>query len=135
MNIRAVGFAITLLFCLSYPLTAVEPSPQMVSIIQLIANPKDYDGKVVMITGFLTLEFEETVIYLHRDDSELGNIVNGVWVEVTDDFRKRRSEINNKYVSLVGRFDFRDKEGFGIRSASIGKISSIEVRMQRNRTK
>jgi len=39
-----------------------------VSLVQLIANPAEWDGKRVMVSGYLHLEFEGNALHLHRDD-------------------------------------------------------------------
>jgi len=36
--------------------------------VPLIANPKDYHGKIVRVIGFVRLEFEGNAIYLHQGD-------------------------------------------------------------------
>jgi hypothetical protein len=47
-------FLLFLLCCwFAQPLVAAEPVG--VSLIQLIANPKEYDGKVVRVIGFVRL--------------------------------------------------------------------------------
>jgi hypothetical protein len=52
-----------------------------VSLMQLIASPERYDGKVVRIIGFVHLEFEGNAIYLHREDYEHGITANGLWLD------------------------------------------------------
>lgn len=56
-----------------------------VSLIQLLANPQAYDGKIVRIIGFIHLEFEGNVIYLHEDDFRYGLTKNGLWIDLPRD--------------------------------------------------
>jgi hypothetical protein len=37
---------------------AEEPEPELVSLVQLIANPSDHHGKLIQAVGFCWLEFE-----------------------------------------------------------------------------
>jgi len=39
-----------------------------VSLINLIATPEQYDGKLVRVTGVAKVEFENSGLYLSRDD-------------------------------------------------------------------
>lgn len=56
-----------------------------VSIVQLIANPKRFDGKKVRPQGFLRLTFEGNAIYLHREDYVWCIFTNALWIGVPDD--------------------------------------------------
>jgi hypothetical protein len=44
--------------------------PLDLSLIQLIAQPSDFDGEYVRVTGFYRHEFEANAPYLHREDYE-----------------------------------------------------------------
>jgi hypothetical protein len=118
-----------LLLMLSGPL--VQPlfadEPLDVSIVQLIANPKDYDGKVVRVIGFVKLDFEGDAVYLHKEDYKHGVSKNGLWIQVTDEIRKDRKKFDEKYVLVEGIFNARDTGHMGLFSGSIQKISRFEV--------
>ena len=107
------------------PLVAAETLD--VSLVQLIANPKDYDGKVVRMIGYVRLEFEGNAIYLHQDDYKHGITKNGLWIDVTDDMRKRQADIDQKYVLLEGTFNARDRGHMGLWTGSVQKITRCQV--------
>jgi hypothetical protein len=50
MKTRTLIYLLSLLCWFAQPLLAAEPLD--VSLIQLIANPKDYEGRVVRVIGF-----------------------------------------------------------------------------------
>ena len=52
-----------------------------VSIVNLIATPEKYDGKLVRIFGFVKLEFEGTGIYLTEADLKNYLGKNGLWLD------------------------------------------------------
>lgn len=79
--------------------------PVDVTMVQLIANPEGFDGKLIRVIGFLRLQFEGTVLYLHREDYER-SIGNGIWVDATPEMWKE-SAMNSKYVLLEGVFSSR----------------------------
>ena len=54
--------------------------------------------------GFLRLEFEGDVLYLHREDYENGLLGNGIWVDVTPGITKQSTTLNMHYVLLEGVF-------------------------------
>ena len=75
-----------------------------VSLINLIATPKDFDGKRVRVIGFARLEFEGNAIYLHREDYLQGITKNGLWLDVENASKKSATEANNRYVIVEGVF-------------------------------
>jgi hypothetical protein len=98
-----------------------------VSLVQLIANPKDYDGKIVQVIGFLRLEFEGNGIYLHQDDYKHSIYKNGFWIEETDDMQKKMAEFDKKYVLVEGTFNAKMTGHMGLWSGSIQKITRCIV--------
>jgi hypothetical protein len=125
MKTRTAFLSLILSFWCVQPLVAAEPLH--VSLIQLIANPKQYDGKVVVVTGFVRLEFEGNAIYLHQDDYKHRITKNGLWIDVSSDIRKRQKDYEQKYVLLVGTFNANQAGHLGLWSGSIQNISSAKA--------
>ena len=125
MNTRATFVLLSLLCWFAQPLLAAEPLD--VSLVRLIANPKDYDGKIVRVIGFVRLEFEGNAIYLHQDDYKHGIRKNGLWIDATDDMRKRTADFDQKHVLLEGTFNVKDTGHLGLWSGSIQKIARCQV--------
>jgi hypothetical protein len=65
-----------------------------VSIVQLIATPEKYDGKVVQVMGFLRLEFEGNAIYLHEDDYTHAIYKNGLMIVINSNIEPRADKLN-----------------------------------------
>jgi hypothetical protein len=128
MKIRSTFLLLALLCWFVQPSVAVEPVD--VSLVQLIANPKDHDGQIVRVIGFVRLEFEGNAIYLHQEDYKHGVSKNGLWIDVSDDIRKRRAEYDRKYVLIEGTFSAKDKGHMDMFSGSIQKISRFQLWMQ-----
>jgi hypothetical protein len=97
-----------LFFTGSFGLGQVRPKPA--SLIQLIANPERFDGKVVKVSGFLLLsehpEFfgQQPALYLHQEDAKNLLLPNSVWVVPSEQMRPDREKINLMYVTLTGLF-------------------------------
>lgn len=96
--------------------------PTNVTMVQLIANPQRFDGKLIRVIGFLRLEFEGNVLYLHREDYEHALLGDGIWVDVTPEIEKHSKDLNMHYVLLEGVFNSTDKGHMGMWSGTITQI-------------
>lgn len=123
---RRIAFLLFALLCwFVQPLVAAELLD--VSLVQLIVNSKDYDGKRVRVIGFVSLEFEGTAIYLHQDDYKHCVCKNGLWLTVSDDIRKKKADFDEKYVLVEGTFNAKNTGHMGLFSGSIQKISRFDA--------
>jgi hypothetical protein len=125
MKTRTLLFLLSLICWFAQPLVAAEPLN--VSLVRLIANPKDYDGKVVRVIGFMRLEFEGDGIYLHQDDYKHSIYKNGLWIDTSEDMHKRKAELDQKYVLVEGTFNAKMTGHMGLWSGSIQKITRCQV--------
>ena len=98
---------ITLLFttCTVIGQGVVDRNPKDVSLVQLIATPERYDGKRVMVIGYLRLEFEGNALYLHSEDYRHSILHNRIRIRASSDMEKNSRKINNHYVLMVAVFD------------------------------
>lgn len=81
------------------------PDAELVSLVRLIATPERYDGKAVLVVGFLRLEFEGNGLYVHEEDYKRGITKNAVWVVRSAKVNRRADALNMHYVMLGGTFD------------------------------
>jgi len=95
-----------------------------VSIIDLIANPEQYDGKPVRVMGFAHFEFEGEAIYLHREDFDQGLTSNGIWLDTGD--KGGPAELSDQYLIVEGTFVAAGRGHLGMWSGEIGKITRME---------
>jgi hypothetical protein len=107
------------------PIQAQQPTD--VTLVQLIANPEKFDGRLVRVIGFLRLEFEGNVLYLHREDYENAILGDGIWVDVTPSITKQSATLNTNYVLLEGVFSARDRGHMGMWSGTIKQIRRAEL--------
>jgi hypothetical protein len=111
-----------------YPKGGPDIEAEDVSLIQLIANPQTYDKKIVRITGFLHLEFEGNVIYLHREDFDYAITKNALWVNIPKGMTKEQMKaVNNSYVICTGRFRAGMHGHMGMNSGEMDEITRLEV--------
>lgn len=76
---------------------------ERISLIQLISNPEKYDGKLIEVQGFLSLEFEGHALYLQKEDYEYFNLKNGI--SILDSVNpKEKKKLHLKFVTVTGKF-------------------------------
>jgi hypothetical protein len=112
------------------PTAAVPPvnweDYEAVSMVQLIAAPQQFDGRKVRVSGFATVEFEGTALFLTREDMRYLNTKNGLWLDLGSEDRRT---MDRRYVRVYGVFTAGMK---GHRDAYSGTIQSV-ARMDRLR--
>jgi len=126
--VALVGIISTLLVA---PIMAQEPTG--VTLVQLIANPEKFDGRLIRVIGFLRREFEGDVLYLHREDYENAILGNGIWVNVTPAITKQSAMLNMHYVLLEGVFSSSNRGHMGMWSGAIKQIRRAELWVSHNR--
>ncbi len=102
--------------------SAFSAEAESVSIVNLIASPEKYDGKPVIITGFLALDFEGSAVYLHKEDYENSIYKNGLWCSI--DLVKYRP-LDHKYVCIEAVFDAKGKGHLGLWSGQIKEVRRV----------
>jgi hypothetical protein len=109
----------------SYSATETEE----VSLITLIANPKQFDGHKVRVIGYLNLEFEGNCIYVHKDDFDQSISKNALWVAMDRDSIRlppiKRCVKHN--VLMEGTFDANNQGHMAAYSGTIKRITRLEV--------
>ena len=112
----------------SYVPNGADPGAQRVSIIQLIANPTAFDGKKVRLVGFLSLEFEGSALYLHKEDYDHGITENALSIHVPHDMtREQRDTVNTQYVICEGTFHAKGHGHMGMFSGELANVTRVQV--------
>lgn len=95
-----------------------------VSMIELIANSEEYHGQQVLVSGFMYLQFEGTALWFHQQDLEYGRHKNSLWLDFTNS--EVTSDINCRYVQVVGTFNSEMLGHMGLSSGAIQNISHLQ---------
>ena len=113
-------------FCL-----AREGSPEVcsVSFVQLLAHPDQYNGKLVVVEGYMNLEFEGNGLYLNREMFLYGQTFDAFWVDVEGITIHPQSR--QGYVSVRARFNGEKHGHFGMFAGALEQITAIEVLRRR----
>ena len=102
-----------------------------VTMIQLIATPERYHGKLVRVVGVGNLEFEGNAIYLSKDDISY-QVYNAVWLDFDNNTTLSYAEAkkhNGKYVIVEGIFDKDHSGHMGLFHGAITNISRYELNL------
>jgi hypothetical protein len=115
----------------------VVEKPQSVSLVQLLASPEEYHGRFVRVEGFLHNKFENSALYLSKQDADYLIGKNAVWVSYSDGVQRQpRGDSNDeqekdlsyfdrKFVLLEGRFDKDIRGHMGAYSGGLKDVTRI----------
>jgi hypothetical protein len=90
-----------------------------VSLVQIIAEPKPFDGLDVRLVGAFQFEREEQALYLHAEDREFRNELNAVWVEVQPELVETAKALSGCAVIVEGRLSARERGHLGGYAATL----------------
>jgi len=95
--------------------------PLRCSIVRLLANPDQYDGRKVRTFGYLVLESENKALYLSEADAAAGIHANAVWLEGA-----LPEALGSKYVMIEGYFDSKSVQS-DLYAGSIRGVSRYAI--------
>ena len=104
---------------------AADPVP--VSMIQLIASPRDFDGKRIIVMGVPRIEFEGNALYLHREDFDHGLTKNALWLSASGDQEAEWKALEGHYVLVEGTFSAKNTGHFGLFSGAIQNVTRLHA--------
>jgi hypothetical protein len=104
---------------------AGDKMPQDVSVVQLLATPEKFDGKLVRVFGFLRLAFESDALYLHREDDTQDLTRNAMCVDRTEGMEREQEKLNAHYVLIEATFDAEDMGHMGLFGSALEKVKRI----------
>ena len=101
--------------------------PAQISLVQLISNPEKFDGREVMLEGFLRLEFEGNALYIHQEDDSHNLTKSAIWVNATPEMLKNRDRLDGHYVLLVGTFNSKQFGHMRLFAGELDQIKRAEI--------
>jgi hypothetical protein len=134
LAIILVTVCLSLCGCSSTPHSSTADGAIKTSLVRLLAHPEEYNGRRVRLVGYYHSEFEESGLYLTKDDATSHNYQNGLWVGGTakDANTNRVHRVNEGFVEVVGTFGYTPKHGAGHFDLWFGLLDEITVFEARN---
>ena len=118
---RSAGLVLAGAVAVSFGASGAHDEPASVSMVQLLATPERYEGRLVRVKGVAHFEFEESVLYLHREDAENMNGSNGLWLSTGG-----HDELSDVFVIVEGRFTARSHGHLGAWPGEIRDVTRLE---------
>ena len=97
-----------------------QPGLQSISLRQVLANPRAYDGSRVRVVGFCHFEFEGDALYIQGADYFQQDTKHAIWLDVEHD--PRILVLSNDYVIVEGRFE---ADSLGMFAGSLRDITAL----------
>jgi hypothetical protein len=101
--------------------------PLKVSMVQLLAAPERFDGKLVLVQGFLDMSREGDLLFLHQEDCKNLLLENAIWVRRTEQMGKDRLRLDGRYVSVLGVFRVGSTKQLGAPVNGIPDVRNVSI--------
>jgi len=98
-----------------------------VSLIRLLAEPEQYEGRKVRVSGFVTLGFEDCGLHIDETAYKAGLRRNALWLDRPNwltEISARR--LGHRYAEVAGTFKLEQLGHLGLYSGSLTDIRSIQ---------
>jgi len=101
--------------------------PEYVSMLQLVVTPERFDGRLVVVTGFLSLGKEADELYVTQSDERNGILENGVSIVRSAEMRDKKAILDHKYVRVAGRFKLNNRLKARFTSGGFEEVQSCQL--------
>jgi hypothetical protein len=98
-----------------------------VSIIQLLANPLEYDGARVQVIGSVRAVENNYCVYLSEFDAGHDITKNGLWLELPADIKENSGLYDGKVCLIEGIFDSGNNGYNELWNGTIRNIEKVTV--------
>jgi hypothetical protein len=89
-----------------------EVAPSRNSILAIAATPEKYDGRKIIVIGYLSLRQENYALFLHEEDFRREIYSNAIWLHMSSDQEESYKSYDGQYCVIEGIFRSGDF-GFG----------------------
>lgn len=96
-----------------------------VSLVALIASPREYNGVRVHVTGYLDLAYESNAVYFHEEDYHHGLTKNAIRLILPVEQQRQFKGLSDKYVIIEGTFE-ADNSPDGMFSGYIVDVTRVQ---------
>lgn len=98
-----------------------------VSLVAILADREKYEGRKVLVSGFLTLQFEGNGLHLDQKSFEAGVRDNAVWVAQPDWLdRDDVPRLTRRYARVAGTFTAAQRGHLGLYAGELTDVRLIE---------
>lgn len=98
-------------------------------MVQLLANPGAFHGKVIRVYGYLHVKFEDSCLYLSKDDADHLNGKQSFWISYSETVELQPKQpiekFDCKFVLIEGIFDKNHEGHMDAAAGGIMKTSRV----------
>jgi hypothetical protein len=94
-------------------------------MMQIVANPWFYHNKKITTSGFLNLDVERHLLYLHREDYQ-NSLPNAIWLGLDKQKLAENKMLNMHYILIDGTFDAFDSGRLTTGAGSIKNVTRLQ---------
>lgn len=98
-----------------------------VSLLRLIAAPKEYQGRVVYVAGYLVLEHEGDALYLDELQYKHQLLNNGLWLETNTTDNVDWPKFNKQYVEVLATFGTDSSSDQTLYSGKLREVRGVSL--------
>ena len=79
------------------------------SLVSVLANPSQYNGKAVQVAGVYILAQEHSALYLTKEHAAKYDFPSSIWVELGgEESHKAAYSARNKFIEVTGRLCYEE---------------------------
>lgn len=93
------------------------------SVLSLIANPREFDGKRVQVAGYVVSQMETWGIFHSEADRREGGFKRGIWLET---YGTPYAQLAEAYAVVEGTYDATSCGHLGMWCGTIRDITRLE---------
>ena len=126
MNTRLISIAIVLVVTGCRPDAHERQStPTWNSFFAIAASPEKYDKRQVTVIGYMSLNCENTALFLHEEDYRRTIFSNAIWLHMSAEQKRVYQRFTGQYCLVEGVFRSADY-GFGGFYAGAMDVINVE---------
>lgn len=104
----------------------IQMQYEQVSLVALLADPERYDGRKVLVSGFVTLEFEGSGLHLDKNAYEAGLRRNALWLDPPKWLSAESARrLDRRYGDVAGTFDASEHGHMGAYTGALVQLRRI----------
>ena len=98
-----------------------------VSLHAVVANPERYHGMRIQVLGYVTLGFEDNVVYPSSEAARIGDSLSALWLDVEGLAISDTRKYHRQWVLVAGTFNGENRGHLGSCAGTIESIVRFDL--------
>lgn len=96
-------------------------------MVSLVANPSNYHGKAVCVSGFLSFGVEQSALFYTSEHMKRDQMKDALWLEIPHAWHVPMRGCDKSFAHVVGRFDMTRQGHFSMFAGSLVDIEYVDI--------